>query len=419
MLIWFVRSGPMLSPKVRSFLEPQIGKTICDAIDRDFHLGPVYGMRFHSMRKIEDEIPGKPSTINESLWIPSHYKYWVTHPLNHAGAFYLQDPAASLPVYYLDVKPSDIVLDMCAAPGGKSLSILEKNHDGYLIANELDSKRNVKLTENLSRWGYDHFTVIQEDGMNLGKYFRNQCDKVLCDAPCSGEGMYRRKPDHMASFSIQTVDLFKDIQIGLLNAAYECCVDGGVIMYATCTLNTIENEGVLQTFFDTHPECSLIPIEHPLKYDGLLGFKGACRFVPSAHSEGQFFAKIHVRKEDTRQDLRYTKGLEMTSKQQIHYMHSKPSFFLKTKAQVTLPGIACFEEKGTKHVMIHESAFHPLLTPEIPSYAVDLETAYRYLFGHPLESSTKGFVRIEYKGLILGYAKGTGLVLNNKYPKHL
>lgn len=170
-------------------------------------------------------------------------------PWHMAGAFYLQEPSAMLPVEVLDPKPGEVVLDLAAAPGGKSTQILSKlQGKGVLVSNEINPGRTKALRENLERWGYENYLVLNEDPNRLLDVFSSFFDRILVDAPCSGEGMFRKNPEALKEWSREHVAGCSVRQEKLLNTAAKLLKEGGVLVYSTCTFNPEENEKVIANF---------------------------------------------------------------------------------------------------------------------------------------------------------------------------
>lgn len=186
------------------------------------------------------------------------------HPYHHAGAFYAQEPSASAPAALLDVHPGMRVADLCAAPGGKTsqLAAALAGH-GVLLANEFVAARAEILRQNLERMGVTNAVITNEDTANLAKALPGVFDRVLVDAPCSGEGMFRRQPEARDEWDADAPRRCADRQMEILAQAAKMLRPGGTMVYSTCTFNDTENEGVLKRFLALHPEFSLVPFALP------------------------------------------------------------------------------------------------------------------------------------------------------------
>ena len=185
-------------------------------------------------------------------------------PLHHAGAYYMQEPSAASAVTVLDPQPNERVLDLCAAPGGKSTQILAAlGHSGLLWSNEYVPTRAKILAQNIERMGGRRVVISNADSGRLCERLAGFFDAVLVDAPCSGEGMFRKEPQALTEWSVDNINLCAARQIEILNNAAMAVRAGGRIVYSTCTFAPEENEGVIAAFLAEHPDFSLLPIDVP------------------------------------------------------------------------------------------------------------------------------------------------------------
>jgi len=182
-------------------------------------------------------------------------------PLHAAGAFYIQEASAMLPVTMLDIKEEDNigsglrVLDLCAAPGGKTTQIADyMQGKGILVCNEIIAQRAKILSENIERMGVVNALVISEDPRNLVDRFPRFFDRILVDAPCSGEGMFRKHPEAMEEWSLENVQICADRQDWILDCASQMLAPGGRIVYSTCTFSYEEDEGSVERFLNSHKD---------------------------------------------------------------------------------------------------------------------------------------------------------------------
>ncbi len=224
------------------------------------------------------------------------YGYYVSaeklgkHPLHHAGAFYVQEPSAMSAVTVLGVEPGDKVLDLCAAPGGKSTQIAcELAGTGLLWANEIVRPRAHILLSNIERMGIKNAVVSNMSPDDLCDRLEGFFDKVLVDAPCSGEGMFRKDKEAIYEWSVEHSMACAERQKAILNSAAAAVRPDGILVYSTCTFAVDENEGVITHFLKEHPEFELIDTgcsfgEPTLEY--------AKRIYPFNGGEGHFVAKM-------------------------------------------------------------------------------------------------------------------------------
>ena len=175
------------------------------------------------------------------------------HPYHAAGLYYLQDPSAMAATVLLDPQPGERVLDLAAAPGGKTTHIAAKlANQGLLVANDIHPRRVRALYNNLERWGARNVLVLNETPERLADHFGNIFDKVLVDAPCSGEGMFRKDPNSRHDWTEKLVDRCATRQDEILFQASRLVRPGGKLVYATCTFAPQENEGTINRFLDFH-----------------------------------------------------------------------------------------------------------------------------------------------------------------------
>lgn len=188
------------------------------------------------------------------------------HPYYYAGLYYLQEASAMLPAEVLPIEEGDIVLDACAAPGGKSLKLLDKlNNTGLLVSNDISISRASALLRNIERAGFSNYYVIAKDIIELEEHFPKYFDKILLDAPCSGEGMFRKDKTLIESWKERDCEYFSPIQKRLIQACINMLKEGGKLVYSTCTFDVREDEEIIQYALDNNSNIKLLPIE---KYDG-------------------------------------------------------------------------------------------------------------------------------------------------------
>ena len=227
------------------------------------------------------------------------------HPFHHAGMIYVQDPGAMATAECLEILPDWWVLDMCAAPGGKSSQLRNKlGENGILVSNEIILSRCKILTGNMERLGFRNTATTCLDPARIAQIFPETFDMIMVDAPCSGEGMFRKDDIAIKEWSMDNVLHCAHRQKGILEQAYAALRPGGYIVYATCTFSLEENEMVVDAFLQEHPEFELIPVREAVRqhtsdgisYDGCKcpNLYDARRFYPHrSRGEGQFMAVLH------------------------------------------------------------------------------------------------------------------------------
>lgn len=233
------------------------------------------------------------------------YEKIGNHPYHHAGMIYVQEPGAMAPAECLEINPDWTVLDLCAAPGGKSSQIKNKlGEKGFLVSNEIISSRCKILTGNMERLGLSNTVTTCMDSEKMARTFPDTFDLIMVDAPCSGEGMFRKEEIAISEWSPENVEKCAKRQSEILENAVKCLKNSGYLVYATCTFSLEENEMVIDSFLQKHPEFELIPVTESVRKhteDGIF-FEGcscpnihfARRFYPhKSKGEGQFMAVLH------------------------------------------------------------------------------------------------------------------------------
>ena len=230
------------------------------------------------------------------------------HPYYYAGLYYIQEPSAMIPASLLPVEVGDRVLDLCAAPGGKATELAAKLHGtGLLVANDISVSRAMALAKNLQIAGTGNAVVTAETPQNLAAVLSGFFQKVLIDAPCSGEGMFRRDPGMVKSWLAHGPEYYASIQTEILESAYELLAPGGDMVYSTCTFSPLEDEGMIQSFVKKHPDMTICEVPRYPGYsegrpdwvpDGDSALKKCVRIFPHrAEGEGHFAVLLHKRGE--------------------------------------------------------------------------------------------------------------------------
>ena len=258
---------------------------------------PASGLRFHRGKiKSREELPFSLAPVP---WIPNGCydpgeERLSKDPYYYAGLYYLQEPSAMTPAELLPVEPGDMVLDLCAAPGGKSTELgVKLNGRGMLCSNDISNSRAKALLKNLELFGIPNICVTSETPERLADVFPEFFDKILVDAPCSGEGMFRKDADMVKSWLEHGPEYYGKIQRDIIRQAVSMLKPGGLLMYSTCTFDRMEDEAVIEELLEEHRELALVPL--PLFDEACDGFglSGCIRLFPHRiHGEGHFLAMI-------------------------------------------------------------------------------------------------------------------------------
>lgn len=351
-------------------------------------------------------------------------------PLHESGAYYLQEPSAMSVVPHLDIKEGDKVLDMCAAPGGKSTYILSKLNDtGLLVSNEINSTRIRALGENLERFGARNCIITNTDSNNLRKLFTGYFDKVVIDAPCSGQGMFRKDEVAITDWSYAKVLECQSIQKEIIRDGYDMLKNGGILVYSTCTFAKEENEDVINEFISEYENAKLIEMQRiwPHKVSG----------------EGHFVAKIQkLENEDC--NVKYIK-IKNNDKEVKDYREFEKKFLnISVESRFDIRGENLYllpeEHPDTKKLkvlryglhlgMLKKNRFEPshalshYLKMEdvknVENFSIQDNKILDYLRGNTIETGkSRGWVLVCVEGIGLGWGKESNGILKNHYPKGL
>lgn len=233
------------------------------------------------------------------------------HPYHEMGLYYIQEPSAMSAAALLAPKPGMRVLDLCAAPGGKSTQLATYLGDrGLLVSNEINTQRSRILSQNIERMGIKNAIVTNEDSFVLASHFPGFFNAIQVDAPCSGEGMFRKLPEAIEQWSMENVAICAARQKEILDNAAVMLKPGGVIVYSTCTFSKEENEDVIEYFLERHPDFTLEEMERfwPHKVDG----------------EGHFVAKL-VRRGCVDTDLKADRKTKKNKNSKNRKNETKPA----------------------------------------------------------------------------------------------
>lgn len=375
------------------------------------------------------------------------------HPFHHAGLFYFQEPSAMSAVTVLDVRPGMKVLDLCAAPGGKSTQAAAKlAGDGFILCNEIIPSRAMILLSNIERCGVRNAAVTNEKTDKLCSRLSGYFDRVLVDAPCSGEGMFRRDPEAAKEWTAGSPAACAKRQAGILDDAAKAVAPGGVLVYSTCTFSPDENEGVVDAFLKTHSDFEIEDISADFGRAACPEWAGASedikkarRVFPMDGGEGHFVAKMRRRGGFS---TKYKEAARKISK------NSEKLFldFYKTQFSESLYGDLC-EAAGKIFILPHEmpdlsginviragvfagnikgTRFEPAHALYMAAKAdtclnsadfqLDSESLAKFLHGEEIEAPQgleKGYAAVKAQGFVTGFGKASGGVIKNHYPKGL
>lgn len=432
--------------------------------------GRQYGLRRNLLKGTEEDfIRVMPFPLEPVSWAREGYYYDAAsqpgrHVLHEAGAYYIQEPSAMAAVAALEPQPGERILDLCAAPGGKTTQIAGRMQgQGLLVANEVIGERAKILSQNVERMGISNCVVCSEKPERMAALFPCFFDRILVDAPCSGEGMFRKEEAARGEWSPEAVRLCTVRQAMILEEAAKMLRPGGVLVYSTCTFSPEENEGMISAFLRAHGEYSIEEIS----------IKETARFSPGradwtrepaekiAHTlrlwphllrgEGHYVARLRRETAGTEsgcgekdlrepvQDKKLCKPIESFLTEELglkkDWIARRPGQVLRFGEQLYLtpvgmiplagvkvlrPGLHLLTEKKNRFEPAHALAM--ALAPEDTGRAKRLteQEAQAWLRGESVGcQEERGWMLLVYEGYPLGFGKASGGQIKNHYPKGL
>lgn len=421
-----------------------------EAYMQSFEQECYYGLRINTNKiSVEDFLKISPFPLEPIPWTDNGFYYQgdkkpAKHPYYYAGLYYLQEPSAMLPAQVLPIEEGEYVLDTCAAPGGKSTELAAKlQNTGLLLSNDISTSRCQGLIKNLELSGSYNTWVCSEDLIDLSKRFAEIFDKILVDAPCSGEGMFRKEPHLISSWQERDDTYYPPIQKEILSCAIDMLKPGGMIVYSTCTFSTKENEEVIQDALHRHSDLHLVPIPKQPGFSSGIGMEECVRLFPhKIKGEGHFVALLQkegnaskkvVKKENSSLPEAFKEFLKICS-----FDFSKGCFSIKNDKIIWSPqqlpeqrrwrllrsGLICGEIK--KNHFEPSQAFALALKKSQFKNTVDLSVddprVIKYLKGETIDikdrdTTSKGWILICVDGFPLGFGKIDKGIIKNKYAK--
>lgn len=417
---------------------------------QSFNQDRFYGLRINTLKiSVEDFLKITDFHLTPIPWTDDGFYYDANldkpskHPYYYAGLYYLQEPSAMLPAQVLPIQENDFVLDTCAAPGGKSTKLATKlNQTGLLISNDISSSRCQGLLKNIELFGVQNAWVTSENLVSMKNQYSETFDKILVDAPCSGEGMFRKEPDLIKSWIEKDDSFYPPIQKEILNAAIDMLKPGGSLVYSTCTFSIHENEEVIQDALNKHEDIHLVNI---FKQDGMVSgvnMPECVRLYPhKIHGEGHFVALL--KKEGNSNPTNQSKSKSDSLPEEVEEFLKlcalpKGTFKIKKDKVIWLntdfnaykgfrvlrSGLLIgqiknkhFEPSQALAMSLNENTFKNTL-----NFSIEDSRVIKYLKGETLDvkdidAKTKGWTLILVDHYPLGFAKLSKGSLKNKYSK--
>ena len=395
-------------------------------------------LRFNPMK---GERPVLPFVGAPVPWEPEGFYYDPEtrpglHVYHEAGVYYLQEASAMAPVALLDPKPGERVCDLCAAPGGKTTQIAGRMLGrGFLVCNEINPKRAKILSRNIERMGVANALVTNEHPETLASRFPGFFDRVLVDAPCSGEGMFRKEEAAVTDWSQETVQMCARRQREILNSAARLVRPGGRLVYSTCTFAPEEDEETVAAFLEAHPEFTPEPVEAPWFVPGE---NASYRMWPhKLLGEGHFAAVLRKTQGESGEvpacpgekcpkawesfakelDITLPEGKAVSFGQSLYWAPMELPELNRLK--VLRPGLELGTERKGRFEPAHALALWLKTCAVAESFPPESPEMKAYLHGDVVPSGKKGWCLVQAGGYTIGWGKGDGSVLKNHYPKGL
>ncbi len=427
----------MLPEAFLTRIKDQLGEEF-DAFLESLERPRAVALRFNPLKGGR---PGLPFVTEPVPWEPEGFYYDPQtrpglHVYHEAGVYYLQEASAMAPVALLDPQPGETVCDLCSAPGGKTTQIAGRMQgEGFLLCNEYSPKRAKILSRNIERMGVANALVTNEDTARLAARFPSFFDRVLVDAPCSGEGMFRKEEAAVTDWSQETVEMCARRQAEILHNAARMVRPGGRLVYSTCTFAPEEDEQAVAAFLESHPEFTpecleapwFVPVEnggHRLWPHKLLGeghFAAVLRKTGGEEScctiaKGEKLPRewVSFAKE---LGIRLPEGKAVSFGQNLYWAPARMPDIQKLK--VLRPGLELGTVKKDRFEPAHALALWLRDCDNAQSYAPDSGEMKAYIHGDVVPSGKKGWCLVKAGEYSIGWGKGDGRVLKNHYPKGL
>ena len=395
-------------------------------------------LRFNPLK---GEVPELPFVGEPVSWEPQGFYYDPEarpglHVYHEAGVYSLQEASAMAPVALLDPQPGERVCDLCAAPGGKTTQIAGRMlGKGFLLCNEINPKRAKILSRNIERMAVANALVTNEHPATLASRFPGFFDRVLVDAPCSGEGMFRKEEAAVTDWSQETVEMCARRQAEILHSAAAMVRPGGRLVYSTCTFAPEEDELAVAAFLAEHPEFSpeevaapwFVPVEnggHRMWPHKLLGEGHFAAVLKKASGDLEEIS-IPAGEKLPKPWLSFAKELGITLPEGKAVTFGQNVFWAPeelpdiSRLKVMRPGLELGTVKKDRFEPAHALALWLRDCGNTHSCNPEGESMKAYLHGEVIPSDKKGWCLVKAGSFSIGWGKGDGKVLKNHYPKGL
>ena len=346
--------------------------------------------------------------------------------LHELGAYYLQDPSAMCVSYLLGINRDEKILDMCAAPGGKTVQAsMALGGTGLLISNDLSHQRAGLILQNIERLGLGNVVITNNDFSAIFQDYQEHFDKIILDAPCSGSGMFRKQREMEDDWSYQKVLKFAEIQKDLIKIAYSMLRKGGKLIYSTCSFSKEEDEDVVEELLK-NTDAKLIKLSND--YFVVSKNEIGVHLLPNVFpGEGHYICLIEKPGEifpNANKLIKFKPNKYINTLQDMYVnKYGDSLFYLKSddplkKLSVIRKGVKLGEISGDVLKYDHHYASH--ITGFENELEIDLQSAIKYIAGESLNIQAKrGWILLKYQGISLDIAKSDGNIIKNRFPKYL
>lgn len=356
-----------------------------------------------------------PHPIVKHAYLYNKSEYELGKSIYHElGCYYLQEPSAMIPSFLLNAEPGDLVLDLCAAPGGKTVQCsFLMNNEGLIVSNDLSHERAGIIKENAERLGLKNLLIVSNDFEKVYHQYYNTFDKIVLDAPCSGSGMFRKMGEMKDDWTYNKVIKFQEVQKRLISIAYDMLKPGGKMVYSTCSFSYEEDEEVVKYLLD-NSDAELISIEDNPHYYVSKDKVGVHMFPNLFPGEGHYICLISkpgsIKKKDNDSKPIIAKYGEFQFEQTMKFNTKNLS--------IIRFGVKVGEISGK--VIKYDIHYARSLDKFENEFEINEEQLISYMKGNPINAICgRGFVLLKYEGIPVDIAKSDGSIIKNRYPKYL
>ena len=421
---------------------------------------PRTGLRVNTLKLSPEQFQAmSPFALGESIpWCPSAFVLDGEdrpglHPFHLGGLYYLQDPSAMSPAELLAPRPGERVLDLAAAPGGKTTHLAAlMQGQGLLVANEIKDKRVGHLAQNVERWGAGNVVVTNETPERLADHFGAVFDRVLVDAPCSGEGMFRKDMGARADWSVEMVAGCAVRQKNILHVAAKLVRPGGHLLYSTCTFSPEEDEGVMEQLLHEFPDFEVVPLPQfpgftsgrPEWINAGAALGGAVRLFPHRlNGDGHFACLLHRQGEPDEEEIDLVRRPALskplaalwrgfaadvlaqelsedrlqTAGERLYYLPETNLDFGRLRTVHAGVWLGTFKKDRFEPAHPLALFLKPGQAKNVLELPVGSPQLAAYLRGESLEADARGWTVVTINGFPIGWGKGVQGTLKNHYPR--